>query len=346
LRFLFNRGKQEQMIFLETLAKKFNGKHPLWMMRQAGRYLPEYRQLRQQTGSFLTCCLIPDVATEITLQPIHRFGFDAAIIFSDILIIPHGLGQYVGFYEGEGPKLSPIRHQDELRQLSLTKMLDKLAPVYQAISQTRAALPASTALIGFAGAPWTVLSYMVEGKGKHEFLTILKWVYQDPKGFSELLAMVVKATIQHLNAQIEAGATVVQLFESWAGALPAGLVQSLSLTPLQTIIDGVKAVHPDTPIIIFPKGAGLHYPQYAALNGIAAMGVDQHQDINKMPQDIVLQGNLDPAVLLAGGDALKQAIISLKESIKGKPHIMNLGHGINQHTPIQHVETLVEIVRE
>jgi uroporphyrinogen decarboxylase len=318
---------------------------PVWLMRQAGRYLPEYRALRAEAKDFIAFCLTPDLATEVTLQPVRRFDLDAAILFADILLIPHALGQKVWFVEGEGPRLEPAGDGAALAKLAYRPEL--LAPVMQTIKNVRAALPASAALIGFAGAPWTVATYMIEGAGGTGHETIRKLAWGEPAFFARLMDILVEATSAYLIAQADAGAEVLQLFESWAGTVPAGLFERAVLAPTARIVKAVKAEHPDIPIIGFPRGAGAWLTRYAEVTGVDGIGVDQMTDMASLalPKNIARQGNLDPILLLQGGNVLRDEAQKLVAAMAGKPFIFNLGHGVLQPTPPDHVAELVKAIR-
>jgi uroporphyrinogen decarboxylase len=318
---------------------------PIWLMRQAGRYLPEYRALRAKAPDFVQFCLNPELAAEVTLQPIRRFQFDAAILFADILLIPHALGQKLWFAEGEGPRLEPLRDGKDIAALRYDG--EKLGPVMQTIRNVRAALDGNTTLIGFAGAPWTVATYMIEGRGGTDHETIRRWAWSEPESFAQLMDVLVEATSAYLIAQADAGAEVLQLFESWAGAVPAGLFERTVLTPTARIVAAVKARHPAIPIIGFPRGAGGWLSRYAEATKVNGVGVDQMTDITSLalPAHAARQGNLDPILLLQGGDAMRAEAKRLVQAMTGKPFIFNLGHGVMQPTPPEHVADLVAAVR-
>ncbi len=325
---------------------------PIWLMRQAGRYLAEYRKIRAEVGSFLDLCYSPEHATEVTLQPIRRFGFDAAILFSDILVVPHGLGQEVRFVEGEGPKLSPIRSGSDMSGLSLTAMQSAsgpLEPVYEAVGRIREALPAETALIGFAGAPWTVAAYMVEGGTSRDFHAIKSWALTDPDGFGALMDLLVEATAEHLSRQVNAGADAVQIFDSHAGVLPDGAFEKWIIEPTARIVAALRDKHPNFPIIGFPRGAGLRYPDYAAKTGVTAVGLDSVVPVawarDALQSQLPVQGNLDPVYLLAGGAKMLTAADRILDALGGGPFIFNLGHGVIKETPPDHVTALIEHIR-
>lgn len=318
-------------------------------MRQAGRYLPEYRATRSKAGSFLDLCFNPDLAIEVTLQPIRRFGFDAAILFSDILVVPYALGQNLWFEEGQGPKLTPLDPARDLGELSLDSFHDRLGPVYETLSGLTRTLPKQTALIGFAGAPWTVASYMIEGGSSRDFATAKLWAYQKPDLFARLIDLLVEATSQYLLRQIKQGAEVLQLFDSWAGAWPAAQILEWCFEPVLKIIARVKAEHPKVPIILFPKGIGPSYEVFADCHEVEALSLDSSLPLDWVGRHLkgkaVLQGNLDPLVLVSGGSALEKATTDLLEGMEGSPFIFNLGHGIVPQTPPSHVENLLRFVR-
>ncbi len=316
---------------------------PVWLMRQAGRYLPEYRALRANAKDFVQFCLTPDLAVEVTLQPVRRFDLDAAILFADILLVPHALGQKVWFAEGEGPRLEPIRDAAGLAKLAYRAEL--LAPVMQTIKGVRAALSERAALIGFAGSPWTVATYMIEGQGGTDHENIRKLAWSEPKLFAQLMDVLVDATSSYLIAQADAGAEALQLFESWAGTVPAGLFERAVLEPTARIVNAVKARHPQVPVIGFPRGAGGWIGRYAQETGVDGIGVDQMTDIAAIKTTKALQGNLDPILLLQGGDGLRDAARKLVTAMAGRPFIFNLGHGVMQPTPPGHVAELVAAIR-
>ena len=336
--------------FLQVLRGEKTERVPFWLMRQAGRYLPEYRALRATKNGFMDMALDPVAATEITLQPIRRFGMDAAIIFSDILVIPYALGQDVTFAQGEGPRLANFSFQ----KLSLEHVHTRLQPVYAALSRTHTQLAAegfaSTALIGFAGAPWTVATYMIEGGGSKDFAKVKAMAYGQPNEFKALIALLVEATSQYLIAQIKAGAEAVQIFDTWAGALDPHGIQHQVIEPTRQIVASVKAAHPDVPVIGFPKGIGVHTRAYITQTGVDAIGLDP-LTCTMWARDAVqplcpVQGCLDPMRLLAGGTGLQKAAHKILRDFSGGQHIFNLGHGVHKDTPIAHVETLTRIIRD
>lgn len=322
---------------------------PVWLMRQAGRYLPEYRELRQKAGGFLDLCFSPDRAAEVTLQPIRRFGMDGAILFSDILVVPYGLGREVGFREGEGPVLPPLRRVEEVAELREAGLVERLAPVYEAIRRVKAALPATTALIGFAGAPWTVATYLVEGGGSRDFALVKRWAFTDPDGFGRLIDRLAEATIAHLSAQIAAGAEVVQLFDSWAGVLAEAPFRRFVIAPTRRIVAALAERHPGVPVIGFPRGAGLMLRAYVEETRIGALSLDPMvpcEIARKTLQSLVpVQGNLDPLLLVAGGEAMRQEVAAIRASLGGGPFVFNLGHGVRQETPVEHVAMLIDALR-
>lgn len=339
--------------FLESLNGHEVDHIPFWFMRQAGRYLPEYRELRAKAGSFLNMAYNPDLASEVTLQPIRRYHMDAAIIFSDILVIPHALGQSLDFVQGEGPKLDAIKDVSGLTKLNFSKFDQTLNPVYEALQKTKAGLQSeghhSTALIGFCGAPWTVACYMVEGGGSKDFIDVKNFAYSDPIGFTQLIDLLVEASAAYLIKQIDAGAEAVQIFDSWAGVLDAESFRNLVIKPTKQIVDLVRDSHPNVPIIGFPRCAGVKYGDYVRDTGVTAVGLDTSVDTRwaaRTLQPVVpVQGNLDPICLRTGGDALILAAEKIIGDLKGGNFVFNLGHGINKDTPPEHVEQLVEFIR-
>ena len=323
---------------------------PLWLMRQAGRYLPEYRALRGKAGSFWTMCMDPALATEITLQPIRRFGFDAAIIFSDILTVPFALGREVTFTDGEGPSLVPVNSTDGLVP-SPEIWAEKLSPAYRTLERVRTALPPETALLGFAGAPWTLATYMAAGRGGDEQRAAKLWGYRDPVGFARLLEILGDCVAAHLVAQLDAGAEAVQIFDSWAGGLPAAAFANWVIAPTKRVVDKVRAARPDARIIGFPRATTLQgYERYAAETGVNAVSIDTAAPVDWAARDlaakVAVQGNLDPIALVAGGAALDSAVDRIVDAMRGKRFIFNLGHGVVPETPLEHVTALVARVKE
>ena len=325
------------------------GPPPIWLMRQAGRYLPEYRALREVAGGFLNLCYDPEKAAEVTLQPLRRFGFDAAILFSDILVIPHALGQKVTFEAGEGPRLDPIRDGSALAALSMKNLHQSLGPIYETVERVAADLPAGAALIGFAGAPWTVATYMVEGSSSRDYPNAKAWALGNPDGFQVLVDLLVDATTEYLLHQVKAGAEALQIFDTWAGVLPKYAFDRFCAAPVREIARRVKAAYPDIPIIAFPRGAALYLPEFAAAPEIDAIGIDYAVDpiwaAREIQPHATVQGNFDPILLLAGGDQLERRAVEIVEALAGGPHIFNLGHGILPQTPLEHVERLIKAVR-
>ena len=320
---------------------------PMWLMRQAGRYLPEYRALRSDRGSFLNLVYDSEAAADVTLQPLRRFDFDAAILFSDILIVPFAIGQNLSFVTGEGPRLTPPLMSSALDQLQLVP--ERLDPIYRTVSLVKQDLDPTKALIGFAGSPWTVATYMVAGQGSREQAEARRMAYADPQAFTELVARVEAVTIDYLSGQIEAGADAVQLFDSWAGSLSPAQFERWVIAPTARLVEGLKARHPNVPVIGFPKGAGGKIAAYAAETRVDAVGLDETVDplwaAKALPAHLPVQGNLDPLALIAGGPALETAATHILDAFADRPHIFNLGHGILPDTPIGHVEQLVSIVK-
>ena len=335
--------------FLAALDGHVPDQMPLWLMRQAGRYLPEYRKLRASVPNFLEFCYTPELAVEVTLQPIRRFKFDAAILFSDILVIPDALGQTVGFATGEGPQLEAITDQAGFDRLSGAVDLDHLAPVFETVRLLKRALPADVPLIGFCGAPWTVATYMIAGHGTSDQAPARMMAYAEPAFFQALIDRLVEASTAYLIEQIKAGVDAVQIFESWASVLPTSEFMRWSLEPTQRIIAGVRAFAPDIRILAFPRTCSVVAIEATAklpVNGVSLdTSVDMAWAAATLPASIAVQGNLDPVALIAGGDALVNAVHGIKQATRGRPAIFNLGHGIQQHTPVDHVERLVDLVR-
>jgi uroporphyrinogen decarboxylase len=332
---------------LRVLAGETLDPPPVWLMRQAGRYLPEYRALRARSKSFLEFCYSPAAAAEATLQPIRRFDFDAAILFSDIVVVADGLGAKVEVREGEGPIFDPIRAEDVAR-LDVARVRPHLAPVYEAVATIRAGLAPEKALIGFAGGPWTVACYMVEGSGKRGFEAPRAWLKRDPKSFDALLGILVEATVEHLAAQIEAGADCVQIFESWAGLLGGEDFRRCIISPTARIAEALKRQHPGVRIVGFPRNAGVMLEEYAEKASVDAVSLDQAVSAaagRAVQRRRPVQGNLDPALLVAGGEALAAGIRDIRRTYSGGPHVFNLGHGIVPQTPPEHVAGLVAGVR-
>ena len=321
---------------------------PLWMMRQAGRYLPEYRQLRQDKGSFLDLVYDSEAAADVTLQPLMRFPqLDAAILFSDILIIPFAIGQNLSFVAGEGPRLTPPLMTASLGDL--TAYPARLDPIYETVAKVKARLDPAEALIGFAGSPWTVATYMVAGQGSREQAEARRLAYRDPGKFAEIIETIEAMTVDYLSGQILAGAEAVQLFDSWSGSLAPTEFERWVIAPTARLVDRLRSLHPGIPVIGFPKGAGGKLAAYARETRVDVLGLDETVDPlwadKALPKGLPVQGNLDPLVLLAGGDALKSEVERILDAFAGRPHIFNLGHGILQDTPIAHVEDLMMLVK-
>ncbi len=321
---------------------------PYWLMRQAGRYLPEYRALRGRAGSFLDLCYTPTLAAEATLQPIKRFGMDGAILFSDILVIPQALGQKLWFEPTGGPKLTAVRNDSDVENLSLDQLGARLAPVYAAIRATVAQLPKQTTLIGFAGAPWTVATYMIEGGSSREFSKILDWARRGDGSFDAIIDKLVEATAQHLVAKIAAGVEAVQLFDTWAGIVPENLFAKLVIEPTRRIVERVHGAHPDTPVIGFPRGIGARYEQYFAETGIDVLSIDAETTLERareLQKHGAVQGNLDPKLLVAGGVVFDTAVERILSALGDGPFVFNLGHGVVPETPPENVARLGELIR-
>ena len=320
---------------------------PMWLMRQAGRYLPEYRALRAEKGGFLELVYDSDAAAEITIQPLRRFGLDGAILFSDILIVPHAMGQGLTFGPGEGPQLKPPLSDADWS--ALVPAPHHLARIYETVAKVRAAIDPGVTMLGFAGSPWTVATYMVAGHGSKDHAETRQLAYQNPQAFQSLIDEIVRVTVEYLSGQIKAGAQAIQLFDSWAGSLSPAQFERWVIAPNATITSAVRALHPEVPIIGFPKGAGAKLAAYARETGVQAVGLDETLDPDwaneVLPKGMPVQGNLDPLVLMAGGPALEEAVLGIRRAFADRPHVFNLGHGIGQFTPIPHVDALVEMVR-
>ena len=336
-------------LMLQALAGTRTSRPPFWLMRQAGRYLPEYRAVRAKRETFLELCLDPELAAEVTLQPIRRFGPDAAILFSDILVIPFLLGRDVRFVDGTGPVLDAIESVHELGPLPARMGASRIAPIYETVARVRAALPGEVALIGFAGAPWTVATYMVEGGSSRDYLRTRRWFYADPEGFSALIDVLVEATIAHLDAQVGAGAQVVKLFDSWAGVLAPRAFERWCITPTRRIVDELHRRHPGVPVIGFPRGAGAGYAEFVRGSGVDAVAIDTSvppEWAARVLQPLVpVQGNLDPAALVAGGEGMAGEVRAITRALSRGAHIFNLGHGVLPATPPDHVGELAELLR-
>ena len=321
---------------------------PIWLMRQAGRYLPEYRALRLQKGGFLELAYDSETAAEITLQPIRRFEFDAAILFSDILVVPHAMGQDLWFETGEGPRLAPRLAEDRLE--NFTPAPERLKPVLDTVRKVAATLPKETTFLGFAGSPWTVATYMVHGQGSKDQSEARRMAHAEPERFGSLIEAIITNTVDYLAGQIEAGVDAVQLFDSWAGSLSPAQFEKWVIAPNAEIVRRLKMQHPDAPIIGFPKGAGGKLAAYAEGTGVDALGIDEtvdpHWANRELPKHLPVQGNLDPLALIAGGSDLTLAVENILSAFANRPHIFNLGHGILPDTPIEHVEKLLTLVRK
>ena len=322
---------------------------PVWLMRQAGRYLPEYRALREKAGGFLDLVFNPEFAAEVTLQPVRRFSFDAAILFSDILVVPHALGQRVTFTAGEGPLLDPIKDRTDFERLTSEVNHQVLAPIYETIRRVKVALPPPVALLGFCGAPWTVATYMIAGHGTPDQAPARLFAYRDAAAFDVLMDVLVEASASYLVRQLQAGADAVQIFDTWAGVLSPEQFARWCIAPTRRIVTMVRLQVPGARIIGFPRGAGSQLPRYVVETGVDAVGLDWMIDrdfaCERVQSIVPVQGNLDPLVLLAGGVALDRAVDAVMAAFAGRPFIFNLGHGILPETPIAHVEQMLKRVR-
>lgn len=340
-------GSPVRKPLLETVLGRRQERLPIWIMRQAGRYLPEYRELRSKAGSFLDLCYNPELASEVTLQPLRRFDLDAAILFSDILVIPDALGQPVRFEVGEGPRLEPVTI-DSIPRLDPKGALEKLAPVIETVRRVRIGLAPDKTLIGFCGSPWTVATYMIGGRGSPDQAAARVFALTQPEAFGRLLDILVETSIDYLAAQLTAGADVVQLFESWALNLDEVAFRTWVIEPNRRIVDGLRQRIPNAPVIGFPRGAAGNLPAYARATGVNVLGLDYATPLGfaaELPAGFGLQGNLDPLRLLAGGEQMDGRVREIISAFSGRPHIFNLGHGIVPETPIAHVERLIAVAR-
>ena len=341
--------KADEKLLVRALRGETLARPPFWFMRQAGRCLPEFREVRAKAGGFLNLCYNPELAAEVTLQPIRRFGMDASIVFADILLIPDGLGQELEYVADKGPVLEPIRNLSDLSKLSLDGLHKRANPVYETVSRVKAALPENVTLIGFAGAPWTVACYMVEGGGSRDHATVKHWAYEDPDSFAKLIDMLVVATVEYLKKQVEAGAEVLQLFDTWASALNEPAFVRWCLEPVQKIVSELRNFFPELPIIGFPKGAGAGYVKFAKSAGVNGVSLDWSIPLewarDEVQSLVTVQGNLDPRLVVVGGRAMELETYRILETLGQGPLIFNLGHGIVPETPLEHVGRLAEILR-
>lgn len=337
--------------FLKPFVGEVVSPPPIWLMRQAGRYLPEYRETRSQAGGFLDLCYSPKLACEVTLQPIRRYGFDAAILFSDILVVPDALGQPVSFVEGEGPRLDPITDASGLTKLDVGNTAQKFAIVWETVQRLRQDLPSETALIGFCGAPWTVATYMVGGRGSVDQAAARSLAYQQPDVFRKLIDILVDTSVVYLSGQVKSGADVLQIFDSWAGSLADNEFERWVVAPTQAIVAKLRELHPDVPIIGFPRGADVASADFVERTLVNGISCNTSMPLSHMARiadhtNAVVQGNLDPLLLVAGGAALEARVAETISAMQGKRFIFNLGHGIVPQTPPEHVARLVELVRQ
>lgn len=340
---------QRDKRFLKALAGEPVDRPPFWFMRQAGRYLAEYRAVRETAGGFLDLCYTPEFAVEVTLQPIRRYHMDAAILFADILVIPDALGQPLAYQAGEGPVLEPVRTADAVAKLETGRVVDHLAPVFETLRRLRTELPDDVALIGFAGAPWTVATYMVEGGGSPDHAVTKRWAFGYEPGFEALIDILVDSTVAYLSAQIEAGAEAVQLFDTWAGALPDSGFRRWCIEPTRQIVTGLRERHPTVPVIGFPRGAGANYVDYVKATGVTGVSIDSGVSpawaAAHLQPLCTVQGNLDPQYLVGGGAAMLAEARVILAALANGPHVFNLGHGIVPQTPPEHVAALSDLVR-
>ncbi len=334
---------------LAVLAREHRKIPPVLMMRQAGRYLPEYRAVREKAGSFLDLCFNPELAAEVTLQPVRRFGFDAAILFSDILVVPLALGRRLWFVEGEGPRLEPLHDTKALLSVRRDTDANVLAPIYETVRRVKVALPAQTALIGFCGAPWTVATYMVAGRGTSDQAPARVLAAREPQAFQHLVDCLIEASLDYLARQLEAGAEVVQIFDTWAGVLPAAEFERWCMQPTKQLVARLRARKPGVKVIGFPRGAGKNIPRYVEETGVDAVGLGNELDRTyartEIQSRVPVQGNVDPQILLEGGAALDREVDDVMDKLGHGPLIFNLSHGILPTTPIAHVERMLKRVR-
>ena len=340
-------GALQEKPLLAVLRGERRSPPPLWLMRQAGRYLSEYRQIREAKGSFLELVYDSDAAAEVTLQPLERFDFDAAILFSDILIVPFAIGQNLSFVAGEGPRLTPVLASADLQ--SLNAFPTRLDPIYETVRKVKERLSKDIKLIGFAGAPWTVATYMVAGEGSRDQVETRRLAYKDAAKLDSILAQIERVTVDYLSGQVEAGAEAIQLFDSWGGSLAPSQFERFVIAPTARIVSRLKKRHPEVPVIGFPRGVGGKIRAYAQETGVDAVGLDETVDpvwaARELPSGLPVQGNLEPLSLLAGGEQMVREIGRICEAFADRPHIFNLGHGILPDTPVSHVEELVELVK-
>jgi uroporphyrinogen decarboxylase len=335
--------------FLKVMNGEVCFPPPVWLMRQAGRYLPEYQALRAKAPSFLEFCYTPALAAEATLQPVRRFGFDAAILFSDILVIADALGQQVAFEPNEGPKLEPILTAEDFAKLNTRLDCGRLSAVFETIELVKMRLPTDIALIGFCGAPWTLACYMIAGKSVSDQAPARLFAYRQRDLFQSLIDRLVQVSIDYLALQIEAGVEAVQIFDTWAGVLPFAEFERWCLMPVEAIVAGLRLRHKDARVIGFPKGAGHHLMEFAARTGVDALGLDSSAEprwaAKIFDRGLILQGNLDPLALAAGGPALETGVQQILSAFRRRPHVFNLGHGVLPHTPIKHIELMLDLLR-
>lgn len=336
-------------IFLTAIKGHRTPRPPYWFMRQAGRYLPEYREVRAKAPSFLDFCFTPDLAVEVTLQPLRRYHCDAAILFSDILVVPWAMGQRVAFEEGRGPVLDALESPSRIDHLMAGESAERLAPVYETVSRLRKTLPDEVALIGFAGAPWTIATYMIEGGSSRDFVNTKSWAYGDPEGFEALIDRIIDATVAYLVRQIDAGAETLQLFDSWAGVLPDDEFERWVIAPNRAIVSKVREQRPDVPIIGFPRGAGVMYEAFLEVTGCDAVSLDTTVPpawaSAHLQSRAAVQGNLDPQLVVAGGESMLNAARRIVAALSDGPHVFNLGHGFVPATPPENVALLVDYLR-
>ena len=337
-------------LFIECINGHTVERPPIWFMRQAGRYLSEYRDTRKRAGSFLDLCYNSELATEVTLQPIDRFGFDAAILFADILLILDALGVKVQFIEGQGPLLDPVKNKKDIDRISNSGQIhEKLFPIYETVKKLKKQLPKDVPLIGFAGAPWTLATYLINGKGEQGSLTAKKFLIENNKEFEEIINILTDATIEYLIMQIKSGADVIKIFDSWAGALNADMVLRYSLNPIKKIVSEIKKKHPNVPFIVFPRSVNTIYSNFSNEEYFDVLAVDQFLDRKWIAENIqpkkIIQGNLDPIFLTQSKEVLFEELKRVTEDFKSYPYVFNLGHGITPDAKVENVEFVVDYVK-
>ena len=339
-----------EKLLIDSLEGKVTKRPPFWFMRQAGRYLPEYRELRAKTGGFIDLCLSKSASTEVTLQPMKRFDPDAAILFSDILIVPYGLGMGVRFEEGRGPILDAVHDREGVEKLSLHKDWSRIESTYETVDSVKSQLPQDKTLIGFSGSPWTVATYMVEGRSSKDYAIVKGWAYREPEEFGRLIKLLVEATIKHLSLQIDAGVDVIKIFDTWAGVLSPDEFRKWVIEPSSEICSEIKRRYPNVRIIGFPKGVGIGYVDYVKAVDVDGVAIDTSVApiwaANALQGQVTVQGNLDPIVLIEGGEKMIEQSRNIRKNLENGPFIFNLGHGVLPSTPVKNLVQLAEFLKK